>query len=177
MLTVKQILRILYIFLSGNHPMENRYTSSSIFTKQIQHSKTSLKIDIIITQEVFFGMALLSLFFMSQKQSSTPLNCIIHIRNLIKFSHLKIISNKLTTAINSLSSLGSIYFILVHARGLCYKKKNKEELVSSTKESFRASRKRPVLQSVHISRMILHFLQQDSVIYDLFAKNTHCLLL
>lgn len=71
-------------------------------------------------------MALLSLFFMSQKQSSTPLNCIIHIRNLIKFSHLKIISNKLTTAINSLSSLGSICFILVHARGLCYKKKKKQ---------------------------------------------------
>ena len=85
-------------------------------------------VHILYFTSLFFGMALLSLFFMSQKQSSTPLNCIIHIRNLIKFSHLKIISNKLTTAINSLSSLGSIYFILVHARGLCYKKKTRKSL-------------------------------------------------
>lgn len=67
-------------------------------------------------------------------------NCIIHIINLIKFSHLKIISNKLTTAINPLSSSDSVCFILMFSWGLHYKLQgrgcvfNKEGEFQSLKE-------------------------------------------
>lgn len=51
----------------------------------------------------------------------TFVNCVIHIRNLIKFSYLKIISVKLAIETNSPPSLDSIGFAPVLASRLCCK--------------------------------------------------------
>ena len=58
---------------------------------------------------------------MSQKQSYTAVNCTFHIRNVIKFSHLEIISNKLSPGIHSLSSTDGVCFTLMLAWRFCYK--------------------------------------------------------
>lgn len=92
------------------------------FYKSDVTSMMSLKTDLIVTlRDLFFGTALSSSFVMSQKQSYTAVNCTFHIRNVIKFSHLEIISNKLNPGIHSLSSTDGVCFTLMLAWRFCYK--------------------------------------------------------
>ena len=118
---------------------------------------------------MFFGMALLSLFFMSQKQSSTVLNCIIYIRNLIKFSHLEIISNKFSD-FNSLSSLGSTYFILMHEWRLCYCKKQGRACVFNKREFQSLKEKACTSKCSHIKDDLTFFIARVSDLWPSHQK-------